>query len=158
MRHVSTSNDGSPTAKARPANLVMRSQYKEETSSSSLRSRVNPEDDDERKRVGQAPGNCKLDDPKSEVENSQVSRQEKVLQAARKLGQRDQIQIENEENLQAQGNLMHAHQSSETWNTQTIDTWERSFKIWRRSLECLQSTQHFHWMQTRTNVLTWDCF
>ena len=32
---------------------------------------------------------------------------------------------------------------SETWNTQTIDTRKRSFKIWRRCWECLQSTQHF---------------
>ena len=52
-----TSNDGSPTGKARPVNLVTRSQYKEETSSSSLGSRVNPVNDDERKRIGQAAGN-----------------------------------------------------------------------------------------------------
>ena len=54
-----TSDDGSPTAKARPVKLVMRSQRKKETSSSTLGSRVNPGNDDERKRVGQAPG--KLD-------------------------------------------------------------------------------------------------
>ena len=40
----------------------------------------------------------KLGDSKSEVENSQVNRQEKVLQAARKLGQKDQTQIKSEEN------------------------------------------------------------
>ena len=50
------------------------------------------------KRVGQAPGNCMFGDSKSEVENSQVSRQEKVLQAARKLGQKDQTQMKSEEN------------------------------------------------------------
>ena len=108
-----TSNDGSPIAKARPVNLVMRSQYKEETSSSSLGSRVNPENDDERKRVGQAPGNWMLGDSKSEVENSQVSRQEKVLQAARKLWRKDQTQMKSEENPPSTGNLLHAHQSSE---------------------------------------------
>ena len=55
-----TSNDGSQTAKARPVNLAMRSQYKEETSSSSLESRVTPGNDDERKRVGQAPWESKV--------------------------------------------------------------------------------------------------
>ena len=54
-----TSNDGSPTAKARSVNLVMHSQCKEETSSSSLGSRVNPGNDDERKKS--RPGTRKLD-------------------------------------------------------------------------------------------------
>ena len=93
-----TSNDGSPTAKAKPVNLVMRSQYKGETSSSSLGSRVNLENDDERKRIGQAPGNWEQGNSKSEVENSQVSRQEKILQATRKLRQKDQTQIKSGEN------------------------------------------------------------
>ena len=52
-----TSNDGSPTAKARPVNFLMHSQCKEETSSSSLGSRVNPVNDDERKN---RPGTRKL--------------------------------------------------------------------------------------------------
>ena len=72
-----TSHDGSTTAKARPVNLVMRSQYKEETSSSSLGSRVSPGTDDERERIGQTPGNWEHGSSKSEVENSHVSRQEK---------------------------------------------------------------------------------
>ena len=46
-----TWSDGSFTAKARPVNLVMHSQCKEETSSSSLRSRVNLGTDDERKEL-----------------------------------------------------------------------------------------------------------
>ena len=56
-RQEATSNDGSPTATARPVNLVMRNQYKGETSSSKLGSRLNPENDDEKKRISQAPGN-----------------------------------------------------------------------------------------------------
>ena len=60
-----TSNDGSPTAKARPVNMVMHSQCKEEISSPSLGSLVNPGNDDERKRVGQAPGNWMLGDSKN---------------------------------------------------------------------------------------------
>ena len=87
-----------PTAKARPVDLVMRSQCKEETSSSSFGSRVNPVNDDRRKRVGHAPGNWMLGDSESEVENSQVSRQEKILQATRKPGHKDQTQIKSEEN------------------------------------------------------------
>ena len=50
------------------------------------------------KRVGQAPGNWMHGDSKSEVENSQVSRQEKVLQTARKREKKDQTQIKSEEN------------------------------------------------------------
>ena len=92
-----TSNNGSPTAKAIPVNLVMRSRFKEENSSSSLGSRVNPGTDDERKRVCQAPGNCEQGNSKSEVENSQVSRQEKILQATKKLWQKDQTQKKREE-------------------------------------------------------------
>ena len=65
-----TSNDDSPKAKARPVYLVMRSQCKEEIASPSLGSLVNLVNDDERKRVGQAPGNWMLCDSTSEVENS----------------------------------------------------------------------------------------
>ena len=64
------------------------SQYKEETSSPRSGSRVNPGND--------APGNWELGNSQSEVENSQVSRQEKVLQAAKKLVQKDQTQIKRE--------------------------------------------------------------
>ena len=81
-----TSNDGSPTAKARPNNLVMHSPCSEEISSRSLGSLVNPGNDDERKGVGQAPGNWMLGDSTLEVGYSQVSRQEKVHQATRKMG------------------------------------------------------------------------
>ena len=146
-----TSNDGSPTAKARPVNLVMHSPCDEDISSPSLGSLVNPENYDGRKRVGQAPRNWMLGDSKLEVGYSQVSRQEKVLQATRtrKLGQKDQAQTKSDENPRAQGNLLHPHQSSETWNTRTIDTWVRSFSIWRRSWECLQPTQHSQWTHTK---------
>ena len=44
-----TSSDSSPVAKARPTNLVMHSQCKEDVSPQSSGSRVNPENDDERK-------------------------------------------------------------------------------------------------------------
>ena len=53
-----TSDDGSPTAKARPINLVMHSLGKEEISSQSSGSLVNLVNDDNRKRAGLASGNC----------------------------------------------------------------------------------------------------
>ena len=93
-----TSNDGSLTAKARPVNLVMHSPCNEDISSSSLGCLVNLVNDDERERVGQAPGNWMLGDSKLEVGYSQVSRQEKVLQATRTLGQKDQSQTKSDEN------------------------------------------------------------
>ena len=93
-----TSNDGSPTATARPVNLVMHGKCKEETSSSSFGSRFNSVNYDGRQRIGQAPGNWMLGDSKLEAGYSQMSRQEKVLQATRKLGQKDQTQIKSEEN------------------------------------------------------------
>ena len=64
-----TSDDGSPNAEARLVNLVIHSQCKVETSSSSLGSRVNSEYDDERQRIGQAPGNWEHYNSKSEIEN-----------------------------------------------------------------------------------------
>ena len=113
-------------------------------------SQVNPVNDDERKRVGQAPGNWMLGDSKSEVEHSQVSRQEKVLQAAMKLWQKNQTRIESEENPQGTRNLAACSpECSETWNTYTIGTWIRSFKFGRRSWEYLQSTHDFQWMHTK---------
>ena len=77
----------------------MYSCCKEETSSSSLGFRVNPGNDEERKKESaRHQGNWMLGDSKSQVENSQVSRQEKVLQAARKLEKKDQTQMKSEEN------------------------------------------------------------
>ena len=76
----------------------MRSPCHEETSSQSTGSLVNPENENGRKRVGQAPGNWLPHDSKLEVGNSQVSRQEKVPQAPRKLGQKGQTQTNSEEN------------------------------------------------------------
>ena len=148
-------NDGSPTAKARLVNLVMRSQYKEETSSSSLGSRVNPENDDETKRVGQAPRKWELGNSKSEVAKSRVSGQEK-MKAATKQGQKNQTEIKSEENTPGSRKLAASHQISETWNTQAIDTRTRYFKIWRRRMLAINAT--FSMDAYEANVLTWRLF
>ena len=50
------SREGSPMAKARPTNLVMHRKCKEEVSSQSSGSLVNPVNDDERKRIGLVSG------------------------------------------------------------------------------------------------------
>ena len=52
-----TSSDGSPLAKARPTNVVIHFQCKEDVSPQRSGSLVRPENDDERKRVGLASGN-----------------------------------------------------------------------------------------------------
>ena len=153
-----TSNDGSPTAKARPVNLVMHSQYKEETSSSSLGSRVNPENDDERKRMSQAPGNWEHGNSKSEVENSQVSRQEKILQATRKLWQKDQTQIKSEEHSPGTRKLAACSpEFTKHGIHETIDTWWRSFKFGKKlGMSAINAT--FSMDSYKTNVLTWRLF
>ena len=84
-----TSSDGSPVTKARPSNLVMQGRCKEDVSPQRSGSLVNPENDDDRKRVGLASGNRGHSSSNFEVESSQVYRQEEVNLAARKLGQRD---------------------------------------------------------------------
>ena len=65
-----TSNDGSPTAKARPVNLVMRSQYKEETSSSSLDLESFRRMTMKERESARHQENWQLGDSKSEVGNS----------------------------------------------------------------------------------------
>ena len=61
-----TSRDGSPEATARPTNLVMHGQCKEDVSPRRWRSLVNPENDNNRKRVSLVPENWgrKLEVPK----------------------------------------------------------------------------------------------
>ena len=75
-----TSSDGSPVAKARPTNLVMHGQCKEDVSPQRSGSLVKPGNDDNRKKNWGTSGS------NFEVENSQAGRQEKVNQAHRELG------------------------------------------------------------------------
>ena len=72
-----TSNGGSPTAKAKPC-LVLREQRSEEISSQSLGSMVNPVNADERKEVVEASRQLMQPYSNSEVGFSQTSRQENV--------------------------------------------------------------------------------
>ena len=165
------SNDDSPTAKARPINPVMHSLGKEEISSQSSGSLVNRLNEDGRKRVGQAPGNWMPYDSQSKSEIPkwvdkrrffvgfpQANRLEKVGLASGNWRRRIKPKQKVKRNPQAQGNLLLLHQRSGTWNTQTIKTWVRSFKIWKRSWECLQSTQHSQWTHTKPMYWHGDCF
>ena len=128
--------------------------------SRSLGSLVNPGHTDERKEVvmsARKQGATRLKF-RSQIFSSESTRE--GSSSRQETGtKRNQTPKRSEENPPGhKENMLHAHQSSETWNTQTIDTRTRSFKIWRRSWECLQSTQHFQWMHNKTNVLTWRLF
>ena len=135
----------------------MRSQYKEETSTQSLGSQVNPVNDDERKRVGQAPGNWMLGDSKSEVENSQVSRQEKVLQAAMKLWQKNQTRIESEENPQGTRNLAACSPEFRNMEYTHHRNMDKIFHLLEKlGISAINAT--FSMDTYKTNVLTWGLF
>ena len=72
------SEEGSPVAKARPTNLVIHSQCKEEVSSQSSGSPVVQGNDDERKRVGLDSEYWGHSDSKFEVGYSPVNREDNV--------------------------------------------------------------------------------
>ena len=83
-----TSSDGSPMAKARPTNVVLRGQCKEGVSSQGSGYPVNPVIEYNRKRVSPAAGNWRSSGSNFEVESFQVHRQENVNLDSRKLGQK----------------------------------------------------------------------
>ena len=150
-----TSDDGSPTAKARPVNLVMRSQYKEETSSSSLGCRVNPDMTmKEKESAKHQETGCSVIQ-KSEVENSQVSRQEKVPQTARKIEQMDQTQVKSEENPPGTRKLAACSpefRNMEYTHHRYIDKIFQKLKK-KQGMSAINAT--FSMDAYKTNVLTW---
>ena len=93
-----TTNEGSPTATAKPC-LVSREreQRSEEISSQSLGSRVNPGNADERREVVIATRQLVLPDSNSEIGHSQASRQENSPQESRQLVLENQNQTESDE-------------------------------------------------------------
>ena len=98
-----TSNEGSPKAKARQC-LVARDQRSEELSSRSLGSLVNPGSTDERKEVETAAGNSVRSASRSEVGYSQVSRQENVPIAAGNSMREEQLQTHSDERKHSNSN------------------------------------------------------
>ena len=98
-----TSSDGSPTAKARPTNLVLQGQCKEGVSSQGSGSPVNQVNEYNRKRVCLAAGNRCSSSSNAEVGSSQVYRQEMVNLAARRLGQKDLTRPKSEEDSPSTG-------------------------------------------------------
>ena len=100
-----TSNERSPTAKAKPC-LVLREreQRREEISSQSLGYRVNPGYADERKRSrksNQATGAPRL---KFRNRTPSTSRQENSLRGCRKLVREDQLQTDSDERKHSNSN------------------------------------------------------
>ena len=145
-----TSNDGSPTAKARPIFLVVVSQGKEAISSQSSGSLVNPVNDDERKRAGLASGNCGSFDSNFEVEYSEVSRQEKVILASKKTRPNQKVRRTS----LARGNLMHHYQNWRTWNSRIIDTRARSFSVLHKKLG-MSATNATYYQYKHTKQMYW---
>ena len=76
----------------------MHGQCREDISPQSSGSRVNPGNDDERKRVSLAAGNWSCSNSNFKSGNCQEYRQERVILAARKLWQKDQTRAKSEEN------------------------------------------------------------
>ena len=152
------SNDGSPTADARPFNLVMHSLGNETTSSRSTGSLVYPVNEDERKRVGQAPGNWMLYGSLSEVGNSQVSRQEKVLQATRELGQKDQTQTKSEEKPSCTRKLDPSSPEFSNMEDTNHQYMSKIFQNLEMKLGMSAINATFSMNPYKANVLTWYCF
>ena len=145
-----TSSDSSPVAKARPTNLVMHGQCREDVSPQSSGSRVNPGNDDERKSVSLAKGNWCSSNSNFESRICQVYRQERVIIAARKLEQKDQPPSEKVKRTPpAQRNLMHHHQNWRTWDFRIINTWEGDSNAYKRNWEGLHSMLRSQWSHTK---------
>ena len=97
-----TSNEGSPTAKAKPC-LVLREQRSEEISSRSLGSLVNPENADERNEVVQASRQLVQSDKKMFRKHPGNWR--------RRIKTKQKVMRGNIPTPQAQGNLVRHHQN-----------------------------------------------
>ena len=137
-RRLSDSSNGSPVAKARPANLVMQSQCKEDVSPQRSGSLVNLENDNNRKRVSLATRNWGSYGPNFEVEGSQMHRQENVNLAVRKLGQKDFSQPKCEEDSSSTGTLDAISPIMENMRFSDHQYMERYFNENRRNWEGLQ--------------------
>ena len=98
-----TSNEGSPMAKARPC-LVARDLGSEEISSPSLGSLVHPVNTDERKEVEIASRKLVRASSRSEVGYSQASRQENVQIAAGNSMREYQLQTHSDERKHSNSN------------------------------------------------------
>ena len=164
-------NDGSPTVKARPINLVMHSLCNQETSSRSAESLVNLLNEDGRKRVGQAPGNWMPYDSQSEVGNSQVSRQKKVLRrisasestgegwtSFRKLAQKDQTQTKSEEKPSSTRKLAASSPEIRNMEYTNHQYMSKVFQNLEKKLGMSAINATFSMNAYKTNVLTWRLF
>ena len=107
-----TSNEGSPMAKAkptslvkaRPLSLVARNPRSDKNSSQDSAYLVNPENADERNEMKIASGSSWQSAPRSEVGYSQVSRQENVPIAAGNSIRKDQLQKQRDEKAHSNSN------------------------------------------------------
>ena len=148
-----TSNEGSPTAKAKPA-LVLREQRSEGISSRSLGSLVNPMNADERKEVLRATRQLVLLDSNSKIGYSQASRQENSPPTSRKLVLEDRSQTESDERKYSNSKSSRklAASSPELKNMEFTNH-QYMIKIFQglRKIfwECLHLTQRIQWKHTK---------
>ena len=148
-----TSNEGSPTAKAKPG-LLLREQRSEGISSRSLGSLVNPMNADERKEVLRATRQLVLLDSNSKIGYSQASRQENSPPTSRKLVLEDRSQTESDERKYSNSKSSRklAASSPELKNMEFTNH-QYMIKIFQglRKIfwECLHLTQRIQWKHTK---------
>ena len=111
-----------------------------------------------KERIGQAPGNWEHGNSKSEVENCQVSRQEKILQAARKLGKRIKPKIKSEENPPGTRKLAACSPEFRNMEYTNHRYMGKIFQFWEKKLGISAINATFSMDAYKTNVLTWRLF
>ena len=153
-----TSNEGSPTAKAKPC-VVLRDARSEEISSQSLGSRVNA---DERREVVRASRQLVLPDSNSEIGHPQASRHENSSQASRKLGLESQNQTESDEREYSDSTSSRklAGSSPESKNMEYTNHHYMSkiFQCLQKKLRMSATNATCSFDACKTNVLTWRMF
>ena len=150
-----TSNEGSPMAKAKPC-LVLREreQRREDISSQSLGSQVNPGYTDERNEVVRATRQLVLPDSNSEIGHPQANRQENSPQASRKLGLENQNQTESDERKYSDSKSSRklAASSPELKNTNYIS---KIFQCLQKKLGTFATNATISVDAYKTDVLIW---
>ena len=153
-----SSNEGSPTAKAKPF-LVLREreQRSEQISSQSLGSRINPESADERKEVVRLTRQRVLPNSNSEIGHPQASRQENSQRASRKLVPENPNRTESDERTYSDSKSSRklAASSPELKNMEWTNHHYMSkiFQCLQKKLEMSATNATFSMDAYKTNVL-----
>ena len=153
-----TSSDGSPMAKARPANLVSQGQCKEDVPSQGSGSPANPGSVNNRKRVSPATGNRCSSSSNSEIGSCQVYRREMVNPAARKLGQEDLTRPKSEEDFPCTGQPAAVSPEMESMKFFNCPYVEKIFHCIQKKLGRTSTNATFSVVSYKNNVLAWRMY